>query len=83
MLVDPFALPLAVSQQNCLVGADPHLYALCQPLFQTGMTVLVLLLSLVGVLVQLLPFHFLELLLCNVHFFLSWDLPLKCLINKP
>ena len=29
---------------------------------------------------QLLPFHFLELPLCNVLFPLSWDSPLKCLV---
>ena len=58
ILADPLSLPLAISQQKCLVGADPHLSTMYQPLFSTDMSVLVLLLSLVGVLVRLLPFYF-------------------------
>ena len=65
-LAYPLPLPLGASYWNCLVGADPPFSALYLPLLPTSPTVLSLLLSLVGVLVQLLPFHFLELLLFSI-----------------
>ena len=58
---------------------DPHLSALYLHLFPTGLTVLFLLLSLVGVLVQFLLFHFSELLLCSNTSPLISGSPLNCL----
>ena len=70
---------LGASHWNCLVRANPHLSTLYQPLFLTGLTVLVLLLSLVGVPVHLLPFHFLELLLYSIPSSLFSGSPSNCL----
>ena len=65
-LAYPLLPPMGASHWNCLVGVDPHLSTLYLPLFSTSLTILFLLLSLVGVLVHLLPFHFSELLLCII-----------------
>ena len=81
-LAYPLSLPLGASHWNCLVEDDPPFSTLHLPLFLIGLTVLFLLLSLVGVLVQLLPFHFLELLLCNIPSLLLSGLSLNCLAKN-
>ena len=82
-LAYPLSLPLCASHWNCLVGADPYLSTMYLPLFPTGLTILFLLLSLVGVLVQLLPFHFSELLLCSIPSPLLSNSPPNCLAMNP
>ena len=81
-LAYPLSLPLGASHWNCLVGADPPSFTLYLPLFPTGLIVLFLLLTLVGVLVQLLPFHFSELLLCSIPSFHLLGLSLNCLAKN-
>ena len=77
-LANPLSVPLGASHWNCLVGANPHLSALCQPLLLTGVTILGLLLTLVGFLVRVLPFHFSGLFLCSIPSPLFSDSPLIC-----
>ena len=79
----PLLLPLGAFHWNCLVEDNPHLSALYLPLFLTSLTVLFLLLSLVGVLVQLLLFHFSELLLCSIPSPLFLVSPPNCLATNP
>ena len=81
-LAYPFSLPLGASHWKSLVGADPSFSTLYLPLFPTGSTVLFLLLSLVGVMVQLLPFHFSELLLCSIPSLHLSSLSLNCLAKN-
>ena len=81
-LAYPFSLPLGASYWNFLGRADPHLSALYLPLVSTGLTVLFLLLSLVGVLMQLLPFHFSKLFLFSIPSPLLSGLSLNCLAKN-
>ena len=81
-LAYPFSLPLGASHWNFLVGADPPFPSLLILLFQTGPTILFLLLSLVRVLVQLLMLNFLELLLCSIPSLHLSVLSLNCLAKN-
>ena len=78
----PLSLPLGASHWNFLVGADPPLSALYLPLFSTGPIVLFILLSLVGVLVQLVPFHFSELFLYSIPSLHLSGLSLNCMTKN-
>ena len=81
-LAYPLSLHMGASYWNCLVGADPHLFALSQPLFLTGLTVLGLLLTLVGFLVKLPPFHFSGLFLFGIPSLHLSILSLNCLAKN-